>query len=83
MEVDGIIGGQGDHGGIGNHRFETCRQPFPHSPESCSRDQRLAFAVDEVRTPKDLGITMQNCWDNMVAKETQVPDEMCHKYIYV
>jgi hypothetical protein len=23
MEVDRIICGQGDHGGIGNHRFET------------------------------------------------------------
>ena len=68
VEVNRILIGQGDHGGIRHHSLQAFRQPFPHRPESCGRQQWLSFAVDEVWTPQDLGVTMENSRDNMVSK---------------
>ncbi len=42
-------------------------------PESCCGNQWLSFAVDEIRTPHNLGITIENSWDNVISKEVQVP----------
>jgi hypothetical protein len=65
VEVNQIISGQSDHGGI--HLFKACRQPFPDSPQLCCSHQRLQFAVDEARTQQNLGKTIENCLDNMVS----------------
>ena len=73
VEVDRILSGQGDHGGISHHSFKAWRQPFPHRLEPCCCHQWLPLAVDEVRTPQNLCVTMENSWDNMIPKKAQIP----------
>ncbi len=41
--------------------------------ETCVGNQRIAFAVDKIWTPQDLGVVIKNCRHYVVFKEAEIP----------
>ena len=68
VEVGSVCSGHCDHRGVSHHCRETISQPLPHYLKSCCGYQRLAFAVQKVRPPQDLGVAIEHRWHNVIAK---------------
>ena len=83
VEMGSVFSGQGNHGSVSHHSFQAASQTCPYFLEASSCYKGISFAVDKVRTPEHLGISMQHSRHNVVTKEPQIPaDSKLHTSTY-
>ena len=62
-----------DHGSICNNSCKVIGQPFPHCLKTFLGNNRIALAVDKIRTTEYLVVAIKNCKNYVISKKSKIP----------